>query len=146
MVAWPWNKLRDAEKMERDILRAVRDLGDIYVNRGRNPTTYTDAASRLMSLYPEEGAQPAGRLWVFVDSLVASGELLHFQQAPNLTRNEGAARGLAPKGERRLYELEHPLGAWIKENWFPVVIATITAVIGVANVVAVIRTRQSSTP
>ena len=146
MVAWPWNKLGDAEKMERDILRAVRDLGDIHVNRRSTPTRCTPAASQLMKLYPKDGDLPTARLWVFVDSMVVSGDLLHFRRAPGDMGAEGAARGVTPKGERRLYELEHPHRAWIKANWFPVAIATITAVIGIANVVAVILTRQSSTP
>ena len=103
MVAWPWNKLGDAERMERDILRAVRDIGDIHVNRRSTPSpTYTAAASRLMELYPKDGNLPTARLWVFVDSMVVSGDLLHFRRAPGEMATEGAARGITPKGERRL--------------------------------------------
>ena len=145
MVALPWHKLRDAEKMERDILRAVRDLGEILADRRSNPTTYTAAAARLMELYPKDGALPAGRLWVFVDSMVASGDLLHYQRSPLGVAEPGATRGLTPKGERRLYELENPIGSWINANWFPVFIAAITALIGIANASVVFLTRQSST-
>ncbi len=106
MVAWLWNKLGDAEKMERDIFRAVSDLGDIHVNRRSTPTKYTAAASQLVELYPKDGDLPTARLWVFVDSMVVSGDLLHFRRAPGEMAAEGAARGLTPKGERRLYELE----------------------------------------
>ena len=45
------------------------------------------------------------------------------------------ARGLTPKGLRRLRELRHPVLTWVGANWFGVVVAGITASIGVASII-----------
>ena len=43
--------------------------------------------------------------------------------------------GITPKGAKRFRELQAPLWTWFKENWFPAIVAGITASIGVGSIV-----------
>ena len=56
---------------------------------------------------------------------------------------DGYARGLTPKGIKRLRELKHPALTWAGANWFPVVVALITASIGVASIVVNLIVKSS---
>ena len=116
---------------ELDILAAVKNHGAMgYFNGG-----HSDASKRLIGWYPEDSLRFDGRLSVFVDSLVNSGHLLPVNDT-NGVRQPAYARGLTPKGEQRLYQMEHPVRAWLKVNWFPFVVACVTTCVGVASVVA----------
>ena len=46
----------------------------------------------------------------------------------------GQAAGLTPEGLKRLQELRHPRWTWVRENWFPLAVAGITAIIGILSV------------
>ena len=115
---------------ELDILLAVREYGAIGYFNG----SHSKASKRLFSLYPEESLGYDGIVSVFVDSLVDSGHLLPVKNTKG-TRQQAYARGLTPKGLRRLHELEHPVRAWMKANWFPFVVACVSSCVGVASVV-----------
>lgn len=123
---------------ELDILAAVSDCGAIGYFNG----SHSKASERLIGLYPEDSLRFDGRLTVFVDSLVASRHLLPVNDTSGI-RQQACAHGLTPKGERRLYELEHPVRAWLKVNWFPFIVACVTTCIGVASVVAAFTPKSS---
>ena len=97
---------------ELDILVTVKDYGALGYFNG----SHTKGSERLFSLYPDESVEYEGIVSVFVDALVDSGHLLPVNSAEG-HRRQAYARGLTPKGVRRLYELEHPVRAWIKANW-----------------------------
>ena len=114
---------------ELDVLVTVKDYGAI---NGRD----TKAVERLFSLYPDESVfEYEGIASVVVDALVDSGHLLPVKDTKGI-RQQACARGLTPKGVRRLYELEHPVRAWIKANWFPFVVACVTTCVGVASTIS----------
>ena len=116
---------------ELDVLVTVNDCGAIGVFDGR----HTKASERLFSLYPDFSVAYEGRVSVFVDALVGSGHLLPVNDMKG-NRQPAYARGLTPKGVRRLYELEHPVRAWMKANWFPFVVACVTTCVGVASTIS----------
>ena len=116
---------------ELDVLVTVNDCGAIGVFDGR----HTKASERLFSLYPDFSVGYEGKVSVFVDALVDSGHLLPVNDTKGI-RQQAYARGLTPKGLRRIYELEHPVRAWIKANWFPFVVACVTTCVGVASTIS----------
>ena len=123
------DEIKGKRNTELDILVTVKDYGAI---NGRD----TKAVERLFSLYPDESVfEYAGIVSVFVDALVASGHLLPVNNMQGIPQ-QAMARGLTPKGVRRLYEVEHPVRAWIKANWFPFVVACVTTCVGVANTIS----------
>ena len=116
---------------ELDVLVTVKDYGALGYFNGRLPK----ASERLLSLYPLESVEYDGIVSIFVDALVDSGHLLPVNDAQGI-RQQACARGLTPKGVRRLYEVEHPVRAWMKANWFPFVVACVTTCVGVASAIS----------
>ena len=116
---------------ELDILVTVKDYGAIGYVSGR----HAKASERLLSLYSDESLEYDGILSVFIDALVDSGHLLPVNDVQG-NRLQAYARGLTPKGVRRLYEVEHPVRAWMKANWFPLVVACVTTCVGVASTIS----------
>ena len=116
---------------ELDILVTVKDYGAIGYSNG----SHTKASERLLSLYPDESVGYDGIVSIFVDALVDSGHLLPVNNAEGRPR-QAYARGLTPKGVRRLYEVKHPVRAWMKANWFPFVVACVTTCVGVVNTIS----------
>ena len=116
------------ETMERDILEAVYDFGEIRPK--------TRASQVLADKYPLEADNNASRTQVTVMLNYLLEERLLF---PYFSRREelrdGYARGITPKGLDRLQRLRHPVRTWIGENWFPVMVAGTTALIGVFSIV-----------
>ena len=49
--------------------------------------------------------------------------------------------GITPTGVHRLQELQHPVRTWCQRNWFPLVVAVITAVVSIAGIVTDVLTR-----
>ena len=115
---------------ELDILFTARDYGKI----GYFGNSHSEASERLFSLYSEESIEYDGIVSAYVDALVDSGHLLPVNSTQGI-RQQAYARALTPKGERRLYELEHPVRAWMKANWFPFLVACVTTVVGLASVI-----------
>jgi hypothetical protein len=115
---------------ELDILVTVRHYGSI----GYFGNSHSKASEQLFSLYPKESIGYDGIVSVYVDALVDSGHLLPVNDTQGI-RQQAYARALTPKGERRLYKLEHPVRAWVKANWFPFLVACVTTGVGIASVV-----------
>ena len=115
---------------ERDILVAARDHGQIGVSDG----AHSKASEQLISLYPEDSRRHDSELGVCLDFLVESRHLWPIY-GPDGRPQQAAARGLTPKGAQRLYELEHPVRAWSKVNWFPLAVAAATNIIAITSVV-----------
>ena len=115
---------------ELDVLVTVRDYGALNSTRAK-------ALERLLSLYPDDESvrKYDGILNIFIDALVDSGHLQPVISTKGI-RLQALARGLTPKGLRRIYELEHPVRAWIKANWFPFVIACVTTCVGVVSTIS----------
>lgn len=118
----------DVKRMERDILEASNTLGAIgYLNGSHTP-----ASKPLIEKY---GSDEAGQQRTAVLSFLLEERYLfpYYDTEGNEQRID--ARGITPKGYRRLQELQHPIRTWVGANWFGVVVAGITATIGVASIV-----------
>ena len=111
-------------KMELDVLAAAFELGPILPG--------TPAAQSLAEAYP--GEQEA--LTVVADYLIEERFLFPvFNSTTGTEVRNGRARGITPKGMDRLRRLRRPVQTWIGENWFPVVVATTTASLGIISIV-----------
>lgn len=88
--------------------------------------------SRLYGKYksPEEQQQ----LRVVLNYLVEERLLFPYFATSGEDRS-GLAQGITPKGLVRLEKLRHPRLAWMKENWFALVIALITGSSAIAGAV-----------
>ena len=118
------------ETMERDILEAVYDFGEIRPE--------TPASQTLADKYPSDAGYNSLRIQVTVmlNYLVEERFLFPYVASPSGEElRDGYARGITPKGLDRLQRLRHPVRTWIGENWFPVVVAGITATVGIASIV-----------
>ena len=118
------------ETMERDILEAVYDFGEISPG--------TPASQTLEDKYSLDTGDdsPLIQVTVMLNYLLEERFLFPYisgQSGEEL--RDGFARGITPKGLDRLQRLRHPVRTWIGENWFPVVVAGITATIGIASIV-----------
>ena len=58
-----------------------------------------------------------------------------FNSNTGMVVRNGRARGITPKGMDRLRWLRHPVRTWVGENWFPVIVAATTALIGAISIV-----------
>ena len=116
--------------VELDILTAARDHGKIGFYNG----AHSKASERLIALYPEDSGHADSKLSVCLEFLVESRHLWPIFNASGVL-GQAQARGITPKGEQRLYELEHPIRAWLRANWFPMWIAFATNIIAISSVV-----------
>ena len=117
-----------SNSVEMDILKAARDNDGLGFPGDDN----TKVWEYLEEKYPERSGD---RLTVSMMCLVDSG---HLQPQRD---DEGRvltpyARGITLKGEQRLHELEHPIAAWVKANWFSAGILAVTALVGVGTIVS----------
>ncbi len=124
--------IKKLRNMELDILRIVRDHGPIDLIPG---STDTEGTKQLLKLYPDENSGGRAILMDFVNELISTGHLLAGHH-PKGFELPFYTRGLTPKGVRRLYELAHPVRAWVCANWFPVAVAAITTAVGIASIVS----------
>ena len=122
------------DEMELDILELVYEKSDLE--------HFIDVAKGLNAKYPSVREQQA--------LLATSQYLLEARYLwPYFGGNTGEelrdyVREITPKGVRRLRELQHPVRSWIWGNWFPLVVATITAAIAIANIVVDITANMAS--
>ena len=118
----------DLKQMERDILETVHTLGRIGVFN----SSISPAAESLKDKYRSDEEQQ--QVTVLIKYLLEKRYLFPFfgKTGKELTDN---VRGLTPKGFRRLRELQAPRRVWFEENWFPVVVAGIAALIGTVSIV-----------
>ena len=110
------------EAMERDILQAVYELGEI-----RNLAAGdTPAVQRLNKKYDSDTERK--QLSIVLNHLVRNHFLFHLGHFEGTTID--GTTGITPKGVRRLKRLRAPRKAWAKRNVFPLLIAAITALVG----------------
>ena len=121
----------DLKQMERDILEAVLTLGEI----GYWDNAHTAASKALIKKYLEEdeSGEIDRQMLALIDFLVEKRFLVPVEFVDGKLAG-GYARGITPKGYRRLRELQAPKWTWFKGNWFPVIVAGITAVIGLGAI------------
>lgn len=127
-------KKRNRDHMEQDILEAAYNLGSIYGE--------SSALKALLAKYPAQETgrsrdlnSPEQQLTVVINYLLEERYLYPFFTSDGEEVRHGRARGITPKGIERLHRLQHPTATWLKNNWFPVVVATITACIGILSIV-----------
>ena len=120
-------KALDVKQMERDILAVVHTQGDIGYFNG----SFSPASQVLLEKYRNND----DRLTVVIDYLVEERYLFPFYEDTGRIMGAGYARGITPKGYRRLQELQYPIRTWVGANWFAVTVAVITATIGIVSMV-----------
>ncbi len=116
------------QQMERDILEAAHTLGSITYFAG----SPTPALKVLIEKYSLE--EDIEQLTVVVSHLLEERYLFPYFDIKGYEQRIDA-RGITPKGYRRLQELRHPIRSWVGANWFAVAVAAITAIIGISSVV-----------
>lgn len=115
--------------MELDILEVVYEKGRLgYFNGAQS-----EATQALCAMYPSESEQEY--MMVGLQYLLEARYLWPFFEASSKREQRDSARGITPKGIRRMRKLQHPVRTWMRENWFPLAVAAITAGIAVANIV-----------
>ena len=120
------------EEMELAILGAVDDKGTLLPFDGG-----TEAQQVLSAKFPSDREQQD--LEVTVQYLVEQ-RFLFPAFADSGRELSPAAGGITPKGAERLRQLQGPRSYWMGQNWFPLTVAIVTALIGIANtVVTVVR-------
>ena len=118
------------ETMERDILEAVYELGEI-----RHGTRASQALADKYSLDAGDNS-PLIQVTAMLNYLVEERFLFpYFSSSSGEELRDGFARGITPKGLDRLKRLRHPVRTWIGENWFPLAVAVTTATIGILSIV-----------
>ena len=118
----------DLKQMERDILEAALTKGAIgQVLRSNKP-----ASIILREKYGSTEARE--QLIVVTQYMLEERYLFPLMDDDNPVDSSNYVRGLTPKGLKRLRELKAPRWTWVKENWFPVAVATITAFIGLGSI------------
>ena len=123
----------DLRRMERDILQVVRDIGDL---RPRYQSI-SPAMEFLIEKYIDQNDSwhSNQQLTVLIDYLVEKRFLFPVYTTKGEV-SSGFARGITPKGLTRLRELQTPRWwHWVKGNWFPVIVAVITAGVGIASII-----------
>ena len=122
------------DEMELDILELVYEKGDI--------AHFSEVAEVLDAKYPSARERQA--LLATTQYLLEARYLWpHFGDEPEGELRD-AVREITPKGVRRMRKLQHPVPSWIWGNWFPLVVATITAAIAIANIVVDITVNMAS--
>ena len=119
----------DLKQMERDILETVRARGEI----SGYYCSISPTSQFLLDKYPP-GEGENERL-VLIDYLVEERFLFPIVDPSSHEAISGFTRGITPKGLTRLRELQAPRWHWFKGNWFPVIVAAITAGIGVGSII-----------
>ena len=71
---------------------------------------------------------------VMLEYLESEGYIYIYRLPSGVVLPGDAIRGITPRGLRRLEELQHPVRAWMEANWFPLTVAVITSVIGIAGI------------
>lgn len=66
--------------------------------------------------------------------LVKHGYLIPLYDADGNEAKNGWSRGLSPQGYQRLRQLRHPVRTWSSQNWFPLSVALISALLSTASI------------
>ena len=119
----------DVNEVERDILEAAYTLGRIGYFGG----SHSPASQSLFEKYDKEDDDVSQSLTVVLNWLIEERYLFPFFDANTGKELSLYARGITPKGYRRLQELRHPVRTWIRANWFGVLVLCATVLIGVGS-------------
>ena len=119
----------DLKQMERDILEAAYTLGRI----GSITNPETPASEFLYKRYPSEEAFQ--QVVVLVRHLLEERFLFPAYIVTKSQFSNSSVSGITPKGLKRLRELKAPRWTWFKTNWFPTLVAAITAIAAVGSIV-----------
>ena len=123
------------DRMERDILELVYDKGFLGFFGG-SPSPATKVLSEK---YSGTGVDSeTHQLAALLNYLVEERYLYPFFDHSGKEQRDGYARGITPKGMDRLRDLQSPVCAWIRSNWFGVAVAAISALIGIASIIVAI--------
>ena len=120
--------------MEREVLEAVYNFGEI----GCFNRCFTEASQVLIKKYPSGRPgehDPQQPLTSVINYLLEERYLYPYIDDSGKELRDGYARGLTPKGLDRLKQLQRPVRTWISANWFPVIVAAVTASIAIASIV-----------
>ena len=119
----------DLKGMEREILDAVLAGGKL----GSFESNHSGRWQSLYDKYPS--AKEQEQVKVLIDDLVEKRYLSHLPGATPGDGNKIYIRGITPDGLQRLKELKAPRWTWFKSNWFPTLVAGITAIAAVGSIV-----------
>ena len=123
------------DRMERDILEAVYDIGQVGFFNG----SHSPASKVLNEKYSGTGMDSeTQQLPALLNYLLEERYLYPFFDTSGKEQRGGYARGITPKGISRLRELQSSVCAWIRSNWFGVAVAAISALIGIASIIVAI--------
>ena len=123
---------RNGRDMELYILETVDDFGEILPGSLSSETLRSQFRARRGEVVPNLQQQATAvfnylleerYLFPFMDAHTGA-EVLNY-----------AARGLTPKGYDRLQQLRHPKLHWLRNNWFPTVVAISTLALSIASIV-----------
>lgn len=118
----------DLGQMERDILEAADKQGQIGLITGSG----TPASNSLYEKYSSFEARE--QLLSVTQYLLEQRYLMPSFEWEKGSESRYFARSLTPKGLERLRDLRCPIRAWVCKNWFPVMVAFITASIGIGSI------------
>ena len=115
--------------MDKDIKKqCIIVLDCLSDGKPRNVVKMRCESEKVKLLY-EEGFQDS------TVKLLLSGGYLCEYQSPHVPI-VGPSYGITIQGYEYLRRLRHPNLVWVRENWFPVTIATVTAIAGVAAAIS----------
>ena len=127
-------KTKEIQRMERDILEAVCELGPTI------PVEGSKSSKALMEKYPSEEYEDQQQFAALLMHLVEERYLFPYFNSQGEESRSPQARGITPKGTERLNRLKYPMRTWIGKNWFPFTVAITTAAIGTASIIVNIIT------
>ena len=121
--------------MERDVLEAVYRIGALGTLWDDNLRSEVPTAASLSLEAKYKSDEDQERLKVVVNYLLEERLLYPYTWRRRSSGERGEhrdtrARGITPKGISRLKKLRAPRKTWAKKNVFPLLIAAITALVG----------------
>ena len=117
-------------EMERKILETAA-TGEIM-------TSNHPRFKSMCDYYPPEYDQALTCVLIY---LVKHGYLVPLYDADGNESKSGWSRGLSPQGYQRLRQLRHPVRTWASQNWFPLSVASTSALLAMASILINLLTR-----
>ena len=123
---------RNVRDIELYILKAVDDSGEVLPGSLSYETLVVQFRAREGEVVPDLQQQATA---VF-NYLLEERYLFPFMDAnTGEEMRNNVARGLTPKGYDRLQQLRRPKLYWLRNNWFPTVVAISTLALSIASIV-----------
>ena len=118
------------QEMEREILETAA-TGEIM----------TPNHPRFKSMCDHYSPEHDQALTCVLIHLVKHGYLVPLYEADGNEAKNGWSRGLSPQGYQRLRQLRHPVSTWASQNWFPLSVASTSAMLATASILINLLTR-----